>query len=57
MTISARPPVRSSLALADDDHERIVIRQDPATGMRFVVAVHSTVLGPALGGMRLKRYL
>ena len=28
MTISARPPVRSSLALADDDHERIVIRQD-----------------------------
>jgi glutamate dehydrogenase/leucine dehydrogenase len=56
MTISARPPVRSSLGLADDDHERIVIRQDPATGMRFVVAVHSTVLGPALGGLRLKRY-
>ena len=56
MTISARPPVRPSLALADDDHERIVIRQDRATGMRFIVAVHSTVLGPALGGLRLKRY-
>ncbi|HEU0024933.1 MAG TPA: Glu/Leu/Phe/Val dehydrogenase dimerization domain-containing protein [Thermoleophilaceae bacterium] len=56
MTISARPPVRPSLALSDDDHERIVIRQDARTGMRFIVAVHSTVLGPALGGLRLKRY-
>jgi valine dehydrogenase (NAD+) len=43
-------------ALADEDHEQIVIRQDPHTGMRLIVAVHSTVLGPALGGLRLKRY-
>ena len=56
MTISARPPILSAQALADDDHERIVVRQDRATGTRFVVAVHSTVLGPALGGLRLKRY-
>ncbi len=56
MTISARPPIRPPVALADDDHERVVIRQDAATGMRFIVAVHSTVLGPALGGLRLKRY-
>ena len=40
----------------DDDHEQIVIRQDLKTGMRLIVAVHSTVLGPALGGLRLKRY-
>lgn len=45
-----------NIALADDDHEQVVIRQDPETGLRFIVAVHSTVLGPALGGMRLKRY-
>jgi glutamate dehydrogenase/leucine dehydrogenase len=38
------------------DHERVVIRQDPETGMRLIVAVHSTVLGPALGGMRLRSY-
>ena len=44
------------LALADDDHEQVVIRQDAETGLRFIVAVHSTLLGPALGGMRLKRY-
>jgi glutamate dehydrogenase/leucine dehydrogenase len=34
----------------------VVIRQDPDTGLRFIVAVHSTVLGPALGGLRLKVY-
>jgi glutamate dehydrogenase/leucine dehydrogenase len=56
VTISARPPLRRRLSAADDDHERIVIRQDATTGMRFIVAVHSTVLGPALGGLRLKRY-
>jgi len=56
MTIATQPPTRANIALADDDHEQIVIRQDPATGLRFIVAVHSTVLGPALGGMRLKRY-
>ena len=42
--------------LVDDDHEQIVIKQDAETGLRFIVAVHSTVLGPALGGMRVKRY-
>jgi valine dehydrogenase (NAD+) len=42
--------------MADDDHEQIVVRQDKETGLRFIVAVHSTVLGPALGGMRIKRY-
>lgn len=56
MTIAAQSPVRAADALRDDDHEQVVIRQDPGTGLRFIVAVHSTVLGPALGGMRLKRY-
>ncbi len=56
MTIAVQPAAAPNLAAADDDHERIVIRQDAATGLRFIVAVHSTVLGPALGGMRLKRY-
>ena len=43
-------------ALDGVEHERVVVRQDPATGMRLIVAVHSTVLGPALGGMRLREY-
>jgi valine dehydrogenase (NAD+) len=56
MTIATQREAGSTLRLAEDDHEQIVVRQDPDTGLRFIVAVHSTVLGPALGGMRLKRY-
>jgi glutamate dehydrogenase/leucine dehydrogenase len=56
MTSALRPPFSPSIALADDDHEQVVVRQDPGTGLRLIVAVHSTVLGPSLGGMRLRRY-
>ena len=56
MTIATRHAPSLNIPLADDDHEQIVIRQDKETGLRFIVAVHSTVLGPALGGMRMKRY-
>jgi glutamate dehydrogenase/leucine dehydrogenase len=38
------------------EHERIEIVHDPASGLRAVVAVHSTVLGPALGGLRVRAY-
>ena len=57
MTIATQA-VSSPIAAAtgDEDHEQVVIRQDPETGLRFIVAVHSTVLGPSLGGMRVKRY-
>ena len=54
MTIVTQPLARPKLAPSDDDHEQIVIRQDPATGLRLIVAVHSTVLGPALGGRPLR---
>jgi glutamate dehydrogenase/leucine dehydrogenase len=57
MTISPPRPLRPSAdLLAGDRHEQIVIRQDARTGMRLIVAVHSTVLGPALGGLRMKSY-
>src|ERR687890_1984051 len=56
MTIATQRDVGSTLTLTDDDHEQVVVRQDAETGLRFIVAVHSTVLGPSLGGMRLKRY-
>ena len=56
MTIASVTRRRSPRKPADEGHERVVIRQDPDTGLRFIVAVHSTVLGPSLGGMRLKRY-
>src|SRR3954468_11774460 len=52
MTITAH----AGSAPLEDDHERVVIRQDRDSGLRFIVAVHSTALGPSLGGMRLRRY-
>src|SRR3954465_12265098 len=42
--------------MSGDDHERIEINKDRDSGLRLIVAVHSTVLGPSLGGMRLRRY-
>ncbi len=37
-------------------HEEVLVARDSASGTRFVVAIHSTVLGPALGGVRLSSY-
>lgn len=37
-------------------HEQVVFAADDATGLRCIVAVHSTVLGPALGGTRFRAY-
>ena len=38
------------------DHEELVVRRGRRSGIYVVVAVHSTALGPALGGARLWRY-
>ncbi|MEO9324132.1 Glu/Leu/Phe/Val dehydrogenase dimerization domain-containing protein [Nocardioides sp. C4-1] len=38
------------------DHEQVVFAHDPATGLRAIVAIHSTALGPALGGTRFHPY-
>ena len=42
--------------IADMGHEQLVLCQDSASGYRGIIAVHSTVLGPALGGTRFWRY-
>jgi len=42
--------------LAGDDYEEVVFCQDRRTGLRAIVAVHSTRLGPALGGTRCHPY-
>ena len=34
------------------DHEQVVFCQDRPTGLRAIIAIHSTRLGPALGGTR-----
>jgi valine dehydrogenase (NAD+) len=37
-------------------HEQVVFCSDEATGLRAIIAVHSTALGPALGGTRFYPY-
>lgn len=39
-----------------DDHEQIVFCNDKDTGLKAIIGVHSTVLGPALGGTRMWKY-
>ena len=38
------------------DHEQVVFCHDPASGLRAIIAIHSTALGPALGGTRFHPY-
>ncbi|MGW2689954.1 Glu/Leu/Phe/Val dehydrogenase dimerization domain-containing protein [Streptomyces sp. NPDC001414] len=38
------------------DHEEVKVRQGRRTGLPVIIAVHSTRLGPAVGGMRITRY-
>ncbi|OYY69735.1 Glu/Leu/Phe/Val dehydrogenase [Sphingomonas sp. 28-63-12] len=39
-----------------DDHEGVHLFTDPASGLRAVIAIHSTHLGPAGGGCRFWHY-
>lgn len=43
--------------LADfDDHEQVIYCSDKASGLKAIIAVHDTTLGPAVGGCRLWDY-
>ncbi|MFL6540184.1 MAG: Glu/Leu/Phe/Val family dehydrogenase [Chthoniobacterales bacterium] len=37
-------------------HEQVALCSDPGAGYRGIIAIHSTVLGPALGGTRFWTY-
>mgnify|MGYP006271819097 CR=1 FL=1 len=39
-----------------DGHEQVVFSQNQADGLRSIIAIHDTRLGPALGGCRIWRY-
>lgn len=42
--------------LSFDGHEQIVFCNDEDTGLKAIIGVHNTVLGPALGGTRMWSY-
>ncbi|MCI2227893.1 leucine dehydrogenase [Polaribacter sp. MSW13] len=39
-----------------DGHEQIVFCNDEDTGLKAIIGIHNTVLGPALGGTRMWNY-
>ena len=39
-----------------DDHEGVHVFTDSASGLRAIIAIHSTALGPAAGGVRFWHY-
>ncbi|MFT5336751.1 MAG: leucine dehydrogenase [Sphingobacteriales bacterium] len=42
--------------MTEMDHEQVVFCQDKVTGLKAIIAIHNTVLGPALGGTRMWNY-
>ncbi|MCC7298781.1 MAG: Glu/Leu/Phe/Val dehydrogenase [Bacteroidia bacterium] len=42
--------------LEHTNHEQIVFCQDNATGLKAIIAIHNTILGPGLGGTRMWMY-
>jgi leucine dehydrogenase len=43
--------------LAEYRYEQLVFCHDKATGLRAIIAIHDTTLGPALGGCRMYPYV
>ena len=39
-----------------DNHEQVVFCHDKVTGLKAIIAVHDTTMGPALGGTRMWSY-
>ena len=42
--------------MAEHETESIHFKHDPASGLKAIIAIHSTRLGPALGGCRFVEY-
>ncbi len=43
-------------SISESNHEQVVFCNDPDTGLKAIIAIHNTVLGPALGGTRMWSY-
>ena len=42
--------------LAATGHEQVLFCHNPDAGLRAIIAIHNTTLGPALGGVRMRPY-
>lgn len=43
-------------ALEQDEHEAVLFARDARSGLRAIIAIHSTFAGPAVGGTRMLAY-
>jgi valine dehydrogenase (NAD+) len=48
--------LEGATASGQTGHEQVVFCQDHASGLRAIIAIYSTALGPALGGTRFYPY-
>jgi leucine dehydrogenase len=59
MTLAAAPTKTAAGVIermGEHDHEQVLFCNDRTTGLRAIIAVHDTTLGPALGGTRMWPY-
>jgi leucine dehydrogenase len=42
--------------MENHDYEQIVFNHDKETGLKAIISIHDTTLGPALGGTRFWNY-
>jgi leucine dehydrogenase len=42
--------------ISERNHEQVVYCNDPSSGLKAIIAIHNTALGPALGGCRMYPY-
>src|SRR6476646_8155395 len=55
-SVAAVVNVANVFGSGESGHEQVVFCQDSATGLRAIIAIFSTQLGPALGGTRFYPY-
>src|SRR5579872_691534 len=55
-THPGRPRMNVFAQLQEHGHEQVVYCREDSCGLRAIIAVHDTTLGPALGGTRMWDY-
>lgn len=53
LTVEQNPVISK---MFETEHEQVVFCQDKASGLKAIIAIHNTTLGPALGGTRMWNY-
>lgn len=56
MTATSTASTSDRLFTPELEHEQVRVHRDARTGLILTIAIHSTALGPALGGLRLWAY-